>query len=190
MDADEAYRALAAALRSANDARARSDAELAELRARYDQLLAILVAKGVLVPGHLRMLDKVGERARATERPNVRLRVLVDKYTMPDVDIDCAARLHLCHGRCCAMSFELTTQDLDEGVVRWEVEAPYVIRHEADGYCTHLDRGTLGCTIYPQRPATCRGFDCRSDRSVWIDFDKRIPAPMPDGLLDPRVNRS
>src|SRR6476659_8886212 len=114
MDADEAYRALAAALRCANDARARSDAELAELRARYDQLVEILVGKGVLVPGHLRLLDKVGERARAAEPPKVRLRQYVDKYQLSDGDIDCAARLHLCHARCCAKSFELTTQDLDE----------------------------------------------------------------------------
>lgn len=186
MNADEAYRSLAAALRRANDARARSDAELADLRARHQQLVDLLVAKGVLVPGHLRLLDKVGEHAQASERPKVRLRQLVDKYQVPDAGIDCAARLHLCHGRCCAFSFELTTQDLDEGVVRWEVEEPYVIRHDEDGYCTHIDRGTLGCTIYAERPATCRGFDCREDRRIWIDFDQRIPAPMPDGLIPPR----
>lgn len=183
MDADEAYRALSAALRRSNDARARSDGEVADLRARLTHLLALLEAKGVVNAGHLRLLDKLGERARAEERPKVRLRQYVDKYQVPGGDIDCEARLPLCHGRCCAFSFELTTQDLDEGVVRWEVEEPYVIRHEADGYCTHLDRGTQGCTIYEKRPATCRGFDCRGDKRVWIDFDQRIPAPMPDGLM-------
>lgn len=189
MDADEAYRALSAALRRANDARARSEAELAELRARHQQLVELLAATGVLAPGHLRLLDKVGGRAHAGERPKVRLRPLVDKYTLPDAGIDCAALMHLCHGRCCALSFELTTQDLDEGVVRWEVEEPYVIRHEPDGYCTHLDRATLGCAVYAQRPATCRGFDCRDDPRVWIDFDQRIPAPMPDGLVPLRLPR-
>jgi Fe-S-cluster containining protein len=182
MDTDELDRAVSAALRRANEAQARSDAAAAEARARLEQLISMLEATGALNAGHLRLLEKAGERARAAERPKVRLRQYVDKYQVPAGDIDCEARLHLCHGRCCAFSFELTTQDLDEGVVRWELEEPYVIRHEADNFCTHLDRGTLGCNVYPQRPAACRGFDCRADRRVWLDFDARIPAPMPDGL--------
>jgi hypothetical protein len=23
----------------------------------------------------------------------------------------------------------------------------------------------------------CRGYDCREDRRIWLDFEKRIPAP-------------
>jgi Fe-S-cluster containining protein len=183
---DETYRSLMNALRRANEARDRSDGELAELRARFEQLVTVLTGKGILAEGHHRLLDRVGRLAAGAQRPKVRLRQYVDKYELPGGDIDCAARLPLCHGRCCALSFELTTQDLDEGGVRWELDEPYVIRHDRDGYCTHLDRATLGCTIYERRPATCRGFDCREDRRIWIDFEKRIPAPMPDGLAPPR----
>ncbi|HZS41326.1 MAG TPA: YkgJ family cysteine cluster protein [Polyangia bacterium] len=185
MDADDLYRAVAAALKRAHDAEARSDGELAEVRARLAQLVALLEARGAINDGHVRAIDRAGERARAAERPKVRLRQYVDKYQVPGGDIDCEARLHLCHARCCAFSFELSAQDLDEGVVRWELEQPYVIRHEADGYCTHVDRKTLGCTIYAKRPAACRGFDCRGDARVWLDFDARIPAPMPGGLQAP-----
>ncbi len=107
----------------------------------------------------------------------MRLQQVVDKYRVAGADIDCAARLHLCHARCCSLSFELTQQDLDEGRVLWEISDPYMIRHERDGQCAHLDRGTLGCTIHAQRPATCRCYDCRGDPRIWIDFEAGIPAP-------------
>jgi Fe-S-cluster containining protein len=186
MDADEAYRSLAHALRTANQARERLETEVARLRGELDALTDVLAGRGVIAEGHRRTLSRAGEEAvRAADRPKVRLRLYVDKYQIPDAGIDCAARLHLCHGRCCAMTVELTTQDLDEGGVRWEVEAPYLLRHEPDGWCTHLDRGAVGCTIYEKRPATCRAYSCVGDPRVWIDFEQRIPAPMPDRLLPP-----
>jgi Fe-S-cluster containining protein len=187
MDRDDELRDVMRALRRANEARAATEREVAELRARLEHLVEVLVGKSILAEGHKRHLDRVGQAARQDLRSTVRLRVFVDKYRVSGGDIDCEARLHLCHARCCALSFELSTQDLDEGVVRWEVDEPYLIRHERDGYCTHIDRTRLGCTIYAQRPAACRGFDCRHDPRVWIDFDQRIPAPMPDGLSPPRT---
>jgi hypothetical protein len=187
VNSDDAYRSLSAALRRANDAREKLESEVTHLRGEMNALTDVLVAKGVLVEGHRRTLSRAGDFAlREADRPRVRLRVLVDKYSVPDAGIDCAARMHLCHGRCCAFTVELTTQDLDEGGVRWEVEEPYVLRHERDGWCTHLDRTSMGCTIYEKRPATCRGYHCEGDPRVWIDFEKMIPAPMPDGLLPAR----
>ena len=179
MDVDEAYRAVTAALRSAEERADRSERELAALRARFEQLLEVMVARGDLAEGHRTLFDRVAASAAQAVPRRVRLRVLVDKYAMPSADIDCAALLHLCHARCCSLSFELTTQDLDEGSVLWEAAAPYVIRHESDGQCSHLDRKSYGCTIYQQRPAACRGFDCRGDARIWLDFEKRIIAPLP-----------
>jgi Fe-S-cluster containining protein len=101
---------------------------------------------------------------------------------MPNSGVDCTALMPLCNARCCSLTFSLTTQDLDEGRVLWEATTPYVIRHEADGYCSHVDRNSGGCGVYEQRPATCRGYDCRSDSRIWLDFDKRILAPLPSGL--------
>jgi Fe-S-cluster containining protein len=91
--------------------------------------------------------------------------------------IDCQARIPLCKGRCCKLSFPLTFQDLDEGVVKWEYSRPYQIRKRADAYCVHSDEATRGCQVYDQRPAVCRSYDCRNDRRIWTDFEKRIPAP-------------
>ena len=38
------------------------------------------------------------------------------------------------------------------------------------------------CTAYDYRPSTCRTYDCREDRRVWIDFEARIPAPLPESI--------
>ena len=182
MELDEVYQAMARALRRAEETRTESERELAELRATVEQLIGVLCGQGALGDGHRRLFARVGAQARAAVRPRVRLRQYIDKYQMAGADIDCAARLHLCHARCCSLSFELTVQDLDEGRVRWEIDRPYLIRHETDGYCTHLDRKSGGCGVYAERPATCRGYDCRGDARIWIDFEKGIPAPLPVGL--------
>jgi Fe-S-cluster containining protein len=41
----------------------------------------------------------------------------------------------------------------------------------------HFDRESGRCLVYENRPATCRVFDCRDDKRIWTDFEKRIPAP-------------
>ncbi len=104
-----------------------------------------------------------------------------DKYTFESsVEIDCESRLHLCKAACCRLPFALSEQDVDEGVVRWELGQPYMIDRGEDGYCHHLERGACACTIYEQRPVPCRAFDCSVDRRIWADFDKRIPNPALD----------
>ena len=101
-----------------------------------------------------------------------------DKYTFSEtVEIDCASRVHLCKAACCRMSFALSQQDVEEGVIRWDLGRPYLIAQDADGYCRHLDRETNCCTVRDQRPLPCRGYDCRKDKRVWIDFERRIVNP-------------
>jgi Fe-S-cluster containining protein len=189
MDADEAYHTLAIALRHSDERADRLERELTAVRAQLAQLVEILIRKGTLAEGHHRVFEVAAETATRTLKPRVRLRQYIDKYTMSGNDIDCASRLHLCQARCCGFSFELTLQDLDEGRIAWEVAAPYLIRHERDGYCAHLDRENGHCREHAHRPAACRGYDCRGDARVWIDFDQRIPAPLPDGLTPPPFAR-
>lgn len=101
-----------------------------------------------------------------------------DKYTAEVIDIPCAELIPLCQGRCCSFKFALSTQDLDEGVIRFDYGQPYMIRQRpSDGYCVHSDPTTRACDAHASRPRTCRTYDCRSDERVWIDYDKRIPAP-------------
>jgi len=118
----------------------------------------------------------------------------VDKYSLSGADVPCAELIPICRGRCCTLHFPLSKQDLRERVVKWNYVMPYIIRQrDTDRYCVHNDPETRGCTVYENRPAVCRTYDCRNDRRIWIDFEKRIPtvdpkleprdAPVPSGIL-------
>ena len=147
----------------------------------YVQALAdVLVEKGILKDEELEEpLERAREEVAQVLMPRVRLADMGDKYAEgQSVEIDCFARLPLCHARCCTFKFFLTKQDLDEGVARWDYGNPYWIKQTADGYCVHSDPQTRGCTIHGKRPHICRQYDCRNDKRVWIDFEKRIPAPI------------
>ena len=102
-----------------------------------------------------------------------------NKYEVESADVPCAELIALCQGRCCTYAFPLSTADLDEGVIRWDYGRPYTIRQRAsDGRCVHNDPATRACTVHAQRPIVCRKYDCRDDKRVWIDYEKRIPAPL------------
>jgi Putative zinc- or iron-chelating domain len=101
-----------------------------------------------------------------------------DKYAFQaGVKIDCENRLHLCKAACCRLPFALSKQDIREGIVRWDLGQPYLIDQGQDGYCVHLQRGACRCGIYEQRPVPCRGYDCRHDQRIWLDFETKIPNP-------------
>jgi Fe-S-cluster containining protein len=117
----------------------------------------------------------------------------VDKYDMAEVeeagDIDCENRIHLCQGACCTFDFTLSQQDIDEGIVQWEFEDPYAIRHGDDGHCVHQDGATRRCGVYANRPAVCREYSCRNDPRVWADFEGYVPAADLDATLKERRRR-
>jgi hypothetical protein len=52
-----------------------------------------------------------------------------------------------------------------------------MIAHNADGYCTHLQRGSCHCTVRENRPVPCRAYDCSKGNKIWLDFDNRIINP-------------
>ena len=102
----------------------------------------------------------------------------IDKYKFEgSPKIDCENRVHLCKAACCRLKFALSRQDLEEGVVKWDLARPYLIRRGADGYCNHLQSGSRGCGVYENSSVPGRAFDCRNDKRIWLDFDKRIPNP-------------
>lgn len=100
-----------------------------------------------------------------------------DKYGFDDVRIDCESRTPICKTACCKMGFALSRQDIEEGIVKWDLGYPYMISRCDDGYCTHLDRQTCECGIWNNRPVPCRAFDCRNDTRIWIDFENMIINP-------------
>ncbi|MCX5743308.1 MAG: YkgJ family cysteine cluster protein [Proteobacteria bacterium] len=157
--------------------------DVSDANARLHGLIEELIASGVV---SMRKLEertakaRVEERERTAKQAVVTIGSTVDKYALDSAtlpQIDCAALIPLCKGRCCKLVFPLSFQDLDEGVVRWEYGAPYQIRHGDDGYCVHSKPEARGCGVYAQRPHICRTYDCRKDARIWTDFDNRIPAP-------------
>ena len=100
-----------------------------------------------------------------------------DKYKFEhEALVDCRSRLHICKAICCKFPFALSRQDVDEGIIRWDFGRPYLIAHDSDGYCVHLDRKTYQCTVHENRPVPCRGFDCKDNEKwkVWVDYEKKI----------------
>jgi len=103
-----------------------------------------------------------------------------DKYAFSNhADIDCHNHLQCCKAICCKIPFALSRQDVEEGLVRWEFGRPYLIAHDEDGYCVHLNRETYKCDNYEYRPVPCRGFNCCENEKwpVWKDFESRSINP-------------
>lgn len=149
----------------------------------YVQALIDLLVRNKLIREE--DLEEPLERARKEIEdvlmPRVRLAEMGDKYSdSQSVLLDCPGLIPLCHGRCCTFRFYLSKQDLEEGAALWDYGNPYWIRQTDDGFCVHSDPATRLCKIHTNRPHICRKYDCRNDKRIWLDFEKRIPAPMPD----------
>lgn len=107
-----------------------------------------------------------------------------DKYSFQNsVVIDCENRIHLCKAACCRLRFALSHQDVNEGIVQWDFAHPYFIAQGQDGYCRHLDPDRMNCSIHENRPVPCRAYDCRADKRIWSDFERRVVSPELDELL-------
>jgi Fe-S-cluster containining protein len=103
-----------------------------------------------------------------------------DKYTFEhEAQIDCQDRLHICKAICCKIPFALSRQDVEEGIVRWDFGRPYLIAHDSDGYCVHLNRETYKCTVHENRPVPCRGFSCKDNEKwpLWLNDGQKAINP-------------
>ncbi len=112
-----------------------------------------------------------------------------DKYTFEhEADVDCASRIHICKAVCCSIPFALSRQDVEEGIIRWDFGRPYLIAHDPDGYCVHLNRDTCKCHVHENRTVPCRGFDCRNNEKwpIWLDYENQILNPE----LKEKINQS
>ena len=91
----------------------------------------------------------------------------VENTISPDIDCD------RCEACCCRLEVILLG---DTGVpYRYVDENEYgyeVMVRLDDGKCVALDRNTMRCTIYAQRPQVCRDFEmgsfaCEEEREIW-----------------------
>lgn len=79
-----------------------------------------------------------------------------------------------CEAVCCRLTVVLMPEDR---VPMWYVAedefGPDTMAKGDDGWCVALDRDSMRCSIYEQRPQICRKFAmggsyCRSERSEWV----------------------
>lgn len=163
-----------------NNALGQQGARLHELEAFIFGLVNLLVERGMISADEVTqsVLGAGSEAAALREkvRPPVNISLREDEPGEPEpVEIDCAARIHLCRAACCRMRFPLSALEVEGGMVKWDLGRPYEIRREADGYCTHQDRSSGRCSVYGHRPGPCRRYDCRSDTRIWLDFAGMVP---------------
>jgi Fe-S-cluster containining protein len=112
------------------------------------------------------------EDSGETSSPGIALRVDGEVATRGAVVVvNCSARVHICHAVCCRLRFALSAEEVESGVVKWDLGKPYQIRHDPNGRCVHNEADTRGCTVYETRPTVCRGYSCAGDERIWSDFE-------------------
>lgn len=129
------------------------------------------------------MRDKTetGIPEELTEEQREQLRLLMEKLVklgicaiygeehenVPDADVPCESYLPLCKAACCTFHFALTKKEVREGRHRHNPAMPFFIMRDDDGYCHAIERDTLRCRIWEERPLRCRRYDCRNDPQAW-----------------------
>ena len=74
--------------------------------------------------------------------------------------ISCAA----CNACCCKLEVLLIGDDnVPERLTVEDVGGGWVMRRLDDGWCAALDRETMRCTIYEDRPGICRDYEMGGD---------------------------
>jgi Fe-S-cluster containining protein len=69
-----------------------------------------------------------------------------------------------CRACCCRLEVILMGEDdPPEKFIMSDRWGGQVMARLADGWCAALDRNTMLCTIYAQRPGVCREFDMAGD---------------------------
>ena len=86
---------------------------------------------------------------------------------LPDATCD------TCAACCCRLEVMLIGDDgIPAALAGRSAWGGVVMRRLDDGWCAALDRDTMRCAIYGQRPAICRDFrmagdDCVAERARW-----------------------
>jgi Fe-S-cluster containining protein len=163
----------------------KSFTRLSLVEAVVGELVDTLTEKGVVSAGELPAAAAAAadadvhdqpqeeDSSRSMKWPSVALRV--DPEVAPDTEVvDCDARMHVCHAVCCKLKFALSSDEVEQGVVKWDIGHPYIIRQSSTGYCCHNDAETGGCGVYEDRPGVCRRYSCRRDGRIWTDFDNLV----------------
>jgi Fe-S-cluster containining protein len=161
-------------------------AELHEACSTLHALADLLIERGVLDRETLEARRRAAAEQLRREYIERGMAVAMQEFPVSKYEfrggpeIDCEDRLPLCKASCCKLPLALSKEDVQEGIVRWELGRPYMIAQTPEHYCVHLDTESHHCGVYAQRPIPCRGYDCRQDKRIWLDFEKRLVNPRLD----------
>jgi Fe-S-cluster containining protein len=139
----------------------------------------VLLARGVvseqeIEPAARAIGEQLAGRGEGREHAVILRDDSAEQAAKPEQFVDCAARMPVCQAVCCKLSVQLSAGEVEAGNVRWDLGKPYLLRREADGRCTHQDRGTGFCGVYADRPKPCRQYSCANDRRIWRDFEGMV----------------
>ncbi|MDR5862656.1 YkgJ family cysteine cluster protein [Halomonas campisalis] len=82
---------------------------------------------------------------------------------LPTAGVTCSS----CRASCCRLEVMLVTDTgVPERYIATDAWGGQVMARLADGWCAALDRDTLRCRIYAQRPWICREFAMGSDECL------------------------
>ena len=90
-----------------------------------------------------------------------------------------------CPAVCCRLTVVLMPEDrVPAHLTATTPEGLQVMAHEPDGWCAALDPLQMNCTIYAQRPESCRRFVmdgpyCRAARQEYHQQANADPVPVP-----------
>ncbi|WP_340679526.1 YkgJ family cysteine cluster protein [Paraglaciecola sp.] len=93
--------------------------------------------------------------------------MLIEVKNLPEKDVSCST----CRANCCRLEVMLIT---DTGVPEHYIELDkwggMTMARLDDGWCAAVDRETMLCTIYENRPFICRefemgGYECLDERT-------------------------
>lgn len=87
-----------------------------------------------------------------------------------DSQIDPRVSCANCEAVCCRLTVVLAADEcMPDHLVAMSAQGVRTMAHDADGWCSALDRVNKCCSIYAQRPSVCRKFAmgggyCRLER--------------------------
>lgn len=152
---------------------------MSELERLLLGLVDVLIARGTvseqeIEPAARAIGEQLADRGEGKEHAVILRDDSAEQAAKPEQFVDCAARMPVCQAVCCKLSVQLSAEEVEAGNVRWDLGRPYLLRREADGRCTHQDRGSGFCGVYADRPKPCRQYSCANDRRIWRDFEGMV----------------
>lgn len=90
---------------------------------------------------------------------------LIPLQPIPVIAVPAAAvTCSTCAAKCCRLEVMLITETgVPERFIEEDQWGSLTMARLDDGWCAALDRNTMGCSIYRQRPLICREFEMGGD---------------------------